>query len=154
MPVISIGLTETPIDASAVLQAVEHSGCGATVLMTGQVRDHHEGRAVDRLEYQAYTEMAENELSGVAAETVEKWPDVRIAAVHRLGELSVGEVSVAVATAAAHRDEAFDACRFVVDQLKARLPIWKKEFGPGGEVWQEDRPLPTSGPGGEDEESR
>ncbi len=152
MPIISIGLAESSIDASAMLQAVDHPGCGATVLMTGQVRDHHEGRTVDRLEYQAYAEMAEKELASVAAEALERWPEVRVAAVHRLGKLSVGEVSVAVAAAAAHRGEAFDACRFFIDQLKARLPVWKKEYGPGGELWQEEQPLASSDPEGESEE--
>jgi molybdopterin synthase catalytic subunit len=154
MPVISIGLTESPIDASAMLQAVDHPGCGATVLMTGQVRDHHEGRAVDQLEYQAYSEMAEKEFSSVAVEAVDRWPEVRVAAVHRLGDLSVGEISVAVAAAAAHRDEAFDACRFFIDQLKARLPVWKKEYGPGGELWQEERPLSSTRPDGQSGEKR
>lgn len=141
MPVRSAHLTETPVDTAAVLAAVDDPSCGATVLMTGQVRDHHRGRSVKRLEYHAYRAMAEKELAAIASETVARWPRVHLAAVHRLGAMVVGEVSVAVAAAAPHRSEAFEACRHCIDELKARLPLWKKEYGPGGEVWQEEVPL-------------
>jgi molybdopterin synthase catalytic subunit len=141
MPVILTAVVEDPIDVQSILAAVEHPSCGATVLMTGQVRDHHEGRVVERVEYHAYLEMAEKELEGVAGEAVAGRDSLRIAVTHRLGELSLGEISVAVAVSAPHRSEAFDACRRCIDALKERLPVWKKEFGPEGMIWQEETPL-------------
>jgi molybdopterin synthase catalytic subunit len=139
-------ITPDPIDLSALRAEVDHPSCGATVLMTGQVREEHQGRRVERLEYHAYHEMAEDVLEAVVAEVIRDHEDVRMAARHRVGSLDVGEVSVAVAAAAPHRAEAFAACQACIDALKERLPVWKKEFGPDGEVWQEETPLDPPGP--------
>ena len=118
-----IRLTRTPIDLAA-LQSPAPSD-GALCLFVGVVRDTHQGRAVSRLEYEAYEEMALTELQAVESEARRRWPvgDIRI--VHRLGRLEIGEASVAVAVVSPHRAEAFDACRYAIDTLKKTVPIWK-----------------------------
>jgi molybdopterin synthase catalytic subunit len=123
---MSARLVREPIDVAA-LQATG-SGDGALCLFVGVVRDHNEGRRVLRLEYEAYEEMALPLMERIAADCRERWriSDVRI--VHRLGPLAIGEASVAVAVASPHRREAFEACRYAIDTLKATVPIWKKEF--------------------------
>jgi len=123
---MSVRLVRAPIDVAA-LQATG-SGDGALCLFVGVVRDHNEGRRVLRLEYEAYEEMALPLMERIAADCRERWrvSDVRI--VHRLGPLAIGEASVAVAVASPHRREAFEACRYAIDTLKATVPIWKKEF--------------------------
>jgi len=123
---MSVWLVREPIDVAA-LQATG-SGDGALCLFVGVVRDHNEGRRVLRLEYEAYEEMALPLMERIAADCRERWrvSDVRI--VHRLGPLAIGEASVAVAVASPHRREAFEACRYAIDTLKATVPIWKKEF--------------------------
>ena len=123
---MSARLVREPIDVAA-LQATG-SGDGALCLFVGVVRDHNEGRRVLRLEYEAYEEMALPLMERIAADCRERWriSDVRI--VHRLGPLAIGETSVAVAVASPHRREAFEACRYAIDTLKATVPIWKKEF--------------------------
>ena len=108
---------------------------GGTVLFVGTVRDHSEDGAVDRLEYSAYPEMAELVLRQVAEEAAGRWPLGGIAILHAVGELVVGDVTVVVACSAPHRGEAFDACRFAIDEVKRRAPIWKREVGPGGARW-------------------
>jgi molybdopterin synthase catalytic subunit len=139
--VILAEIREEALDVEAIRAAVGADSCGATVLMSGQVRDHHEGHRVDRLEYHAYLAMAEKEIEAIASETAGRWPDARVAAAHRLGNLVVGDISVAVAVAAPHREAAFAACSWCIDTLKERLPVWKKEFGPEGETWQEEKEL-------------
>ncbi len=141
MPVILAAIQEEPLDVEAIRKDVGEPSCGATVVMMGQVRDHHKGRRVDRLEYHAYLEMAEKEIEAIASESAGRWPDARVAAAHRLGDLAIGDISVVVAVAAPHREDAFAACRWCIDALKARLPVWKKEFGPEGETWQEEKEL-------------
>jgi molybdopterin synthase catalytic subunit len=132
-------LTRDPIDPGALTAAAPADG--AVCLFLGVVRDHNHGRAVWELEYEAYEEMALLELAAVEAEARKRWPVTDVRIVHRLGRLAVGEVSVAVAVTSPHRAEAFEACRFAIDSLKLRAPIWKKEFSPDGAVWLE-------GPGG------
>ena len=112
-------------------------GCGAVVMFTGTVRDHAEGRAgVTALEYEAYEEEAEGRLAAVAAETRARWPELgRVAVLHRLGRLGLGEVSVLVVVSAPHRPEAFAAAAFAIDTVKATVPIWKKETWEGGADW-------------------
>lgn len=125
-----------PIDPARLLAAVASPGHGATVLFLGTVRDHAEGRSVDGLEYSAYEAMAIEELSRVTGEAGERFPGTRVAVAHRLGALEPGDVSVAVAAAHAHRAAAFDAARYVIEQLKARVPIWKREqFTDGERTW-------------------
>jgi molybdopterin synthase catalytic subunit len=132
-------LTDQPLDLGALVTEVSGPGRGGIASFLGLVRNHHEGRAVIRLEYSAYGTMAEAEAAVIVAEAEERWP-VRVAARHRLGVLDVGQVAVAVAAAGAHRAEAFDACRYVIEELKRRVPIWKKEyFDDGTTSWVEPR---------------
>ena len=126
-----------PIDAQALIRAVQTDVDGAVALFLGTVRDHNEGRKVSGLEYSAYEEMALQELERVRDQALERFEITRAALVHRLGALEIGETSVAVAIAAPHRAAAFDACRFVIDTLKRTVPIWKKETYNDGEAWIE-----------------
>ncbi|MCS7021609.1 MAG: molybdenum cofactor biosynthesis protein MoaE [Gemmataceae bacterium] len=127
-----ISLTRQAIDYQALTEAVRDPQHGAVVLFLGTVRDRTGEQATARLEYEAYAAMAEREMRRVVEAAQQRWPQTRIALIHRLGTLEVGEVSVAVAVSAPHRAEAFAACRYVIDTLKATVPIWKKEIGPDG----------------------
>lgn len=124
-----------PIDAARVAAAVSRPDAGAIVTFLGTTRDHNDGRRVTRLEYEAYPEMAEAEMRRIGAAACERWPVAAVAIVHRVGVVPVGEASVVIAVAAAHRGPAFEACRFAIDRLKEVVPIWKKEHFEGGEVW-------------------
>ncbi len=128
-------LTDAPIRLEALLREVEAPDCGAVATFLGVVRDHHQGRAVRDLEYTAYGPMAEAEGARIAGEAESRWP-VRVAVRHRTGRLAVGDAAVAVAVAGAHRAEAFEACRYVIEELKRRVPIWKRErYADGTEAW-------------------
>jgi len=128
-------LRDEPLSVDEVLSAVQHPAAGGVALFTGVVRDHDNGREVVRLSYSAHPS-AEAELRRVA-EKVAAGFDVRaLAAVHRTGELAVGEIAVVAAVSCGHRAEAFDACRALIDELKATVPIWKHQrFGDGGAEW-------------------
>ena len=134
-----IRLTDEPIRVDDLLRAASDPGAGAIVLFVGTTRDHNDGRTVERLEYEAYPGMAENELERIAAAVGDRWPVARVAIVHRTGVVPIGEASVAIAASAAHRGDAFDAARFAIDRLKEVVPIWKKEFFEGGAVWIGDQ---------------
>jgi len=124
------------IDTSGLLEFVTAPECGAVVLFLGTVRDHSDGKeGVTHLEYEAYDDVVEQKIEEIVIEAHSKWAIERVAAVHRVGSLSVGESSVAVAVGSGHRTEAFDAARYVIDELKSRVPIWKKEYWPGGAEW-------------------
>jgi molybdopterin synthase catalytic subunit len=108
---------------------------GGVSVFLGQVRDHHEGRAVTRLDYSAYGAMAEAECARIVAEAERRW-NVGVALRHRVGSLAIGEVAVAVVAASAHRADAFSACRFVIEEVKLRVPIWKREhYADGTATW-------------------
>jgi len=124
-----------PIDAATVTAAVADSGTGATVTFIGTTRDHNDGRRVTQLEYEAYPEMAIGEMRKIGDTAQQRWPITRIAIVHRIGVVAIGEASVVIAVSAGHRRAAFDACHFAIDRLKEIVPIWKKEHFEGGEVW-------------------
>jgi molybdopterin synthase catalytic subunit len=126
-------LSSTPLDLAALVRRVGSPEHGAVTSFLGLVRDHHDGREVTRLEYLAYGSMAEEECARIVAEAEARWP-VRVALEHRIGALDIGDAAVAIATASAHREEAFAACRFVIEEIKRRVPIWKKEFYAGGEI--------------------
>jgi molybdopterin synthase catalytic subunit len=128
-------LTDAPIDAPALVAEVMRRSDGAYVLFEGVVRDHHEGRAVESIFYDAYRPMAEKEIDVIVREVRAQFPDVALAVVHRLGQLVVGDASIAIVAASPHRAEAFGACRVVIDRIKQTVPIWKKERGPDGEEW-------------------
>jgi molybdopterin synthase catalytic subunit len=128
-------ITDQTIDTTALLASVGDPGAGAAVLFVGTTRDENEGRVVERLEYEVYGRMAESEMARIGAEIAARWPVRAVAMVHRVGVVPVGEASVGVAVSAPHRDDAFAACRFGIDRLKATVPIWKKEHHRGGTVW-------------------
>ncbi len=133
---VSGRLVRTPIAGAALLDAVAHESAGAQTAFLGAVRDTNAGRAVTGIDYAAYEPMADAELAAIAAEAAERWPGVRIAIEHRIGTLAVGEVSVGIAVAHAHRGPAFDACRFAIEAIKARVPIWKREhYVDGSRAW-------------------
>ena len=128
-------LTSQPIDVAAVAALVTGPGRGAVVTFTGLVRNHHDGRSVVSLAYSAYTGMAEQAFREIVSEARGRW-GVDVAVAHRIGELRVGDVAVAVAVSSDHRAVAFDACRWIIDELKQRVPIWKRErYGDGTEAW-------------------
>jgi molybdopterin synthase catalytic subunit len=128
-------LTDTPIDPAALVARVMRSSDGAVALFIGVVRDHHDGRQVESITYEAYRPMAERELSAIADAVADEYPDIAIALEHRLGLLRVGDASIVIACASPHRAEAFTACREVIERVKKTVPIWKKERGPSGEEW-------------------
>ena len=143
-------LVTSPIDTVALMDEVRTDASGAVVLFTGTVRNHHKGLKVESLTYEAYGPMAEREMGRIAWEASERWALEGIAVVHRLGHLKVGEISVAVAVAAAHRKEALRACAWAIDRVKERVPIWKKEEGEGGTDWVVGDDSPGSASGGLD----
>ena len=118
-----------------VVAEVSHAGAGGIATFLGVVRDFNDGRAVTLLEYEAYGAMAEAELARIHAELAAEMPGVRVAATHRVGTLHIGDAAVVCAASAPHRGEAFEACRVLIDRIKARLPIWKREHGPDGPYW-------------------
>lgn len=128
-------LTDDVIDPQSLVQRVMRRSDGAYVLFEGVVRDHHEGKSVESIFYDAYRPMAEKELARIVAAVEAEIPGVAIAVVHRLGLLQVGESSIAIVAASPHRAEAFTACRAMIDRIKQTVPIWKKERGPSGEEW-------------------
>ena len=130
-------LTAEPIDPLPLLTGLTRPSDGGLALFVGVVRDHNEGRAVTRLTYEAYSPMAEKEMARIAAEIAARHPGARVAMRHRTGMLAIGDVAVVVAAAAPHRDEAFAACRDGIELIKARVPVWKKEWGPSGAFWVE-----------------
>lgn len=111
------------------------SSDGAYVLFEGVVRNHHEGKAVESIFYDAYRPMAEKEIERIVEEVQLANEGVAIAILHRLGQLIVGDASIAIVAASPHRADAFRACRMIIDRIKETVPIWKKERGPGGEEW-------------------
>jgi molybdopterin synthase catalytic subunit len=124
-----------PIDAAAVTAAAADPTAGATVTFIGTTRDHNDGRRVTRLEYEAYPEMALAEMRKIGDTARQRWAITRVAIVHRIGVVPIGEASVVIAISAGHRGAAFEACHFAIDRLKEVVPIWKKEHFEGGEIW-------------------
>ena len=121
------GIVDRPIDAAALLSEVANVRHGATVLFVGTVRDTNDGSAVSGLDYSSHTDMAERELAAIALEAAERWDTSDIVVEHRIGSLELGEASVAIVVAHPHRGEAYEASRYVIEELKKRLPIWKRE---------------------------
>jgi molybdopterin synthase catalytic subunit len=128
-------LRRAPVSVEEVVAAVSHPGAGGIDVFVGVVRDTSEGRSVTRLDYEAYATMAESEMLRIAEEIEREIAGARVAVVHRVGSLSVGEAAVVCAASAPHRAEAFAACRALIDRIKARVPIWKREHGPDGSAW-------------------
>jgi molybdopterin synthase catalytic subunit len=133
---IRVTVGEAAFDPAGLLDEVGRPDSGASVLFLGTVRDHSEGKqGVTHLEYEVYSEMVESKIGEIVDEAAARWPILDVVVVHRAGVVQVGEASVAVAVSSAHRADAFGAARFVIDELKQRAPIWKKEFWPGGSEW-------------------
>lgn len=133
---VRVDVTGEAISVAAVASFVEDPAAGASVVFTGTVRNHSPGReAVSRLEYEAYGEFAIRTIETIIEEAESRWEILRVAAVHRVGSLDVGEPAVCVAVSSAHRAHSFEACRYIIDELKSRVPIWKKEHWPGGAEW-------------------
>jgi molybdopterin synthase catalytic subunit len=130
-------LTREPLNRDALVGAVSHASVGGIVVFEGVVRDNARGRQVRYLEYDTYEEMAQQQIRKIIAEATERWGVERIAVAHRFGRLEIGEASVIIVVASPHRGEAFEACRYIIDTLKATVPIWKKEVTPTGEEWVE-----------------
>ena len=128
-------LTDQPIDPALLISAVRRPSDGGIALFVGVVRDRNEGRAVTHLDYEAYGPMAEKVMAKIALEMEAAHPDAHLLMRHRVGSLSIGEVAVVVVASAPHRAEAFAACRDGIEQIKSRVPIWKREHGPHGAVW-------------------
>jgi molybdopterin synthase catalytic subunit len=125
-----------PLSADAVAAAVEDSGAGGVVIFSGVVRNQTGGRPVKFLEYEAHAPMAEAKMREIGETVRARWPGVkRVAILHRMGRLEIGEASVLVAVSAAHRQEAFAGCQYAIDTLKRTVPVWKKEHFENGEVW-------------------
>ena len=131
-------IAERPLDEAEVARRVEGPDAGGVVTFVGRVREHARGHVIEHLVYEAYPEMAEREMEKIADEAAERWPGTRVAIAHRVGRLEIGDAAVVVVAAAAHRDEAFLACRFAIDTLKVRVPIWKREVATDGAYWVDD----------------
>lgn len=131
-PIVLCEIAAEAISLDEVRKAVEHPGAGGICVFHGVVRDHSDGQTVARLDYEAHESLAQKEMRRVLEGVVAEHPGVRIAAVHRIGRLDIGDVAVCVAVSAAHRDDAFHACRKAIDRIKETVPLWKKEWGPDG----------------------
>jgi molybdopterin synthase catalytic subunit len=138
-------VTNQPIDLNELVRYVTDPEAGAIATFIGTTRNNNEGRKVIALDYEAYPEMAEKELTRIGDDANKQWPICRMAIVHRLGPVQIGEASVIIVVSSAHRDAAFAASRFAIEEIKKTVPIWKKEVFEGGEVWigtQTGQPLP------------
>jgi len=134
------------IDPEAVLSALKRGEDGAALLFEGVVRNQTRGRRTLYLDYEAYEQMALQQMESLAAQSLKQFNVRDVAIVHRLGRLEIGETSVLIAVASAHRSAAFDACRWLIDTLKRTVPIWKKEYFVDGAVWADGEPFPEEIP--------
>ena len=133
---IRVSVGADPIDIATVVGEVGRTDSGATVLFLGTVRDHSGARSgVTHLDYEVYAELVEPKIREIVDEAAGRWPILSAVVEHRSGTVSLGEASVAVAVSSAHREDAFAAAHFIIDELKTRAPIWKKEHWPGGSEW-------------------
>jgi molybdopterin synthase catalytic subunit len=139
---MNVEIVDGPIDADELVAGVKAGADGAVCVFDGIVRDNTRGRQTLYLDYEAYREMALEQMRGLAEQARTRFGVRDVAMVHRLGRLMVGETSVLIAVASAHRGAAFDACRWLIDTLKKTVPIWKKETFAGGAVWADGEPFP------------
>jgi molybdopterin synthase catalytic subunit len=143
---MSFSVSNTHIDVDVVKKSVTDHHCGALVVFEGWIRDHNEGQAVERLEYEVYTPVAEKEGAVIIKEAMQRFSVQHAVCVHREGLLELGEIAVIVCVSSAHRGEAFDACRYIIDETKTRLPIWKKEhYVSGASEWVNCERCATAG---------
>jgi molybdopterin synthase catalytic subunit len=139
-------IVDRPVDLAGLVASVTHPGAGAIVTFAGTVRDRNQGQAVTGIEYSAYRSMAERELAAILVEAEQRLPGLRAAAEHRVGTLDVGEPSVAIATSHPHRAEAYEGNRYVIEELKRRLPVWKRElYVDGTREWVAAAPAVEAG---------
>eukprot|EP00884_Botryococcus_braunii_P005994 jgi/Botrbrau1/15396/Bobra.43_2s0024.1 len=134
-----VEVVSTPLHLEKYYKSCEDPSCGAIVTFTGVTRDCFQGKRTLKLEYEAYIPMAEKKLKEICLKAAKDWDLRKIALAHRIGEVLVGEPSVIIAVSSAHRKDALEACHWAIDELKATVPIWKKEFFEGGEVWKENQ---------------
>jgi molybdopterin synthase catalytic subunit len=132
---MDVDLRDTPLSVDEALARVTRPGAGGVAIFLGVVRDENDGRAVTRLEYSAYASMARAEMRRIAEGIEREIEGARVCAIHRLGDLRVGDLAIVCAASAPHRGEAFRACRLLIDRIKAEVPIWKREHGPDGTAW-------------------
>lgn len=132
---IEVKISDKTLDTQACIDKVLSPSCGGIDVFIGTVRNATKGKQVVRLEFEAYERMALKEMQKLGEQAKEKWPIEKVVIHHRVGVLDIGDVPVVIAVAAAHRDAAFDACRYIIDTLKETVPIWKKEIFENGEVW-------------------
>ena len=129
-------ITDTTIDHVALRESTLDPTAGGFVCFEGWVRNHHQGAPVDSLEYSAYTELAEKEGTRILLQAIEKFDLTAAVCQHRVGHLSIGDMAVCICVSSAHRDAAFEASRFIIDEIKSRVPIWKKEhYSDGSQAW-------------------
>jgi molybdopterin synthase catalytic subunit len=131
-----VSIVDHKIDVSAVRTYVSSSGFGAILLFEGVARDNFEGRAVGKLEYEAYAPMAEAVMREIGAECSERWPNLAVGIVHRTGTVEIGEPSLVIAVGSPHRPECYEANRYILEEIKVRLPVWKKEVYSDGSSWK------------------
>jgi MoaE-MoaD fusion protein len=136
-------IVREPINTQAVLGALKHPEDGAAVVFEGIVRNHSRGRSTRYLDYEAYEPMALKQMEGLAVQALSQFQVRDVALIHRLGRVEIGETSVLIVVASAHRAAAFDACRWLIDTLKRTVPIWKKEYFEDGAVWADGEPFPA-----------
>ncbi|MBC3786580.1 molybdenum cofactor biosynthesis protein MoaE [Spirosoma utsteinense] len=135
-----VALSTDPIDVASALSYLQSEQAGALDLFLGVVRDNTQDRPVDRLDYEAYDRMAVSEIQKIVDEAHRRWAVLRCVVIHRTGTLRIGEIAVLIGVATAHRADAFDACRYIIDTIKQTVPIWKKEIFTDGEVWVNAHP--------------
>src|ERR1700758_347708 len=140
-------LTRTPLSIDRLVAQVSSPACGGTCVFLGTVRNGPEENGVTAIEYSSYEEMVEAEFGRLVGDAAKRWPETRIAVQHRLGTIPAGEASIGIAAAAPHRAQAFEACRFVIEEVKRRIPVWKKELRlDGSEVWVDPSGHPSVRP--------
>lgn len=139
-------IVREPIDTRAVLESIKRPEDGAAIAFEGVVRNNTRGRKTLYLDYEAYEEMALNQMEELARQALGKFQIREVSIVHRLGRLEIGEISVLIAVASAHRGPAYEASRWLIDTLKQTVPIWKKEYFVDGAVWADGEPFPQEIP--------
>lgn len=137
---VEVIIANKPLDISACYECVRHPSAGGIDVFVGTVRDHTKERKVLRLEYEAYAPMAEKEIHNIISRAQNNWKIIHAVVHHRTGTLLPGDAAVIIAVASAHRKEAFEACKFIIDEMKATVPIWKKEVFENGEEWVSAHP--------------
>ncbi|MCB0700208.1 MAG: molybdenum cofactor biosynthesis protein MoaE [Chitinophagaceae bacterium] len=132
---IEVKIQTDTLDVNGCINRVMSADCGGIDVFIGTVRNTTKGKQVVELEFEAYEPMAIKEMNKLAEQAMKKWPVQKVVIHHRVGVLQIGEIPVVIAVSAAHRDAAFDACRYIIDTLKQTVPIWKKEVFEDGDVW-------------------